>query len=129
MITLDFEKQNGLIPAIAQDFDTREVLMLAYINRESWEKSLKTGLAHYWSRSRGKIWKKGETSGNVQKIIEIRIDCDSDTVLFLVEQVGGAACHEGYSSCFYRRVSGDGTTVIGRKVIDPDELYRDTPKS
>ena len=102
MVNLDFEKQNGLIPAIVQDHRTREVLMMAYINKEAWDLSLETCIGHYWSRSRQKIWKKGETSGNIQEIVEIRIDCDSDTALFLVNQKGGAACHKGYASCFFR---------------------------
>jgi len=104
MIELDFAKQGGLVPAITQDAVTKEVLMLAYMNREAWEKTLGTGLAHYWSRSRGKLWKKGETSGNVQEVLEIRVDCDADCVLLLVNQSGGAACHTGKRSCFYRKV-------------------------
>ena len=94
MVELDFSKTaDGLIPAIAQDWQTGEVLMLAYINRDSWEKTLATGKATYWSRSRKKFWVKGEESGNIQKIKEILVDCDLDTVIFKVEQVGGAACH------------------------------------
>jgi phosphoribosyl-AMP cyclohydrolase len=123
MINLDFEKQNGLIPAIAQDFKSREVLMMAYINKESWELSLESGIAHYWSRSRQKIWKKGETSGNIQQIMEIRIDCDSDTVLLLVNQKGGAACHEGYSSCFFRQVKDGDPVIIAKRIFNPDDVY------
>jgi phosphoribosyl-AMP cyclohydrolase len=100
-MTPDFAKGGGLIPAIAQESRTGKVLMLAWINREAWEKTLETGWAHYYSRSRNALWKKGETSGHTQKIIEIRIDCDLDTVLYLVEQ-DGPACHEGYTSCFFR---------------------------
>jgi phosphoribosyl-AMP cyclohydrolase len=121
---LDFEKTGGLIPAIAQDADSGEVLMLAYMNRSAWEKTLSTGMATYWSRSRNTLWVKGETSGKVQKVREIRVDCDRDTVLLKVEQVGGAACHTGHRSCFYRQVRQDGAvTVIGKPVFDPQEVY------
>ena len=123
MIELDFEKSDGLIPAIAQDAATGEVLMMAYINRESWEATLATGIVHYWSRSRNKLWKKGESSGNVQEVREIRVDCDADCVLFKVRQVGDAACHTGYRSCFYR-VARDGALVVdGVRVFDPDKVY------
>ncbi|MBN1534664.1 MAG: phosphoribosyl-AMP cyclohydrolase [Spirochaetes bacterium] len=108
MIELDFDKQGGLVPAIAQDHATGEVLMLAYMNRESFELTLRTGIAHYWSRSRNQLWKKGETSGNIQEVIEVRIDCDSDTVLLRIRQIGGAACHTGRRSCFYRVVENGG---------------------
>lgn len=104
MLKPDFEKGKGLIPAIAQDFKTNEVLMLAYINRESWEKTLETGYATYWSRSRKKLWKKGESSGNLQMVRDILIDCDNDTVIFKVEQFGEGACHTGHKSCFYRNI-------------------------
>lgn len=123
MIELDFNKSDGLIPAIAQDYKTGEVLMMAYINKESWDLTLKTGIVHYWSRSRNKLWKKGESSGNVQEVKEIRIDCDNDTVLIKVNQIGDAACHEGYRSCFFRVVKGDELQVDGEKVFDPDEVY------
>ena len=96
----DFSK--GLVPAIAQDAATGEVLMLAYMNEEAWKRTLETGEAHYWSRSRKELWHKGGTSGNVQKVLSIRLDCDSDTVLLKIEQIGGAACHTGRRSCFYR---------------------------
>jgi len=95
MISLNFAKGNGLLPAIVQDHDSGKILMLAYINKSSWEKTLETGEAYYWSRSRQELWHKGGTSGHVQKIKEIYMDCDQDTVLFKVEQVGGAACHTG----------------------------------
>ena len=98
---LDFEKENGLIPVIVQDYKSKEVLMLAYANKEALELTLKTGFAHYWSRSRKKIWKKGETSGNLQKVIEVKYDCDNDSLLYIVEQIGNA-CHTGNFSCFYR---------------------------
>ena len=124
MIELDFSKGNGLLPAIAQDYKTGKVLMLAYINRESWEKSLETGEVHYYSRSRSELWHKGGTSGNVQKIKEIYSDCDNDTVVFKVEQVGGAACHTGRETCFYQKIDLNGeVTIIGEQIFDPEEVY------
>lgn len=121
---LCFEKsESGLLPAIAQDYQSGEVLMLAYINNKSWEKTLETGKAHYWSRSRNKLWLKGESSGHVQLIREILVDCDADTVVFKVEQLGGAACHTGHRSCFFRRLDGEDITVIGTRVFDPDTVY------
>ena len=124
MIQLNFSKGKGLLPAIVQDDETGKVLMLAYINQESWQKTLETGEAHYWSRSRQEIWHKGGTSGHVQKIKEIYGDCDDDTVLFKVVQVGGAACHTGYESCFYKKVDRAGDfTIIGEKVFDPEKVY------
>ena len=124
MIELDFKKSGGLIPAIAQDWKTGEVLMLAYINEESWRETLRTGHGVYWSRSRSKLWHKGEESGNVQIVKEILVDCDADTVIFKVEQVGGAACHEGYHTCFFRRVAGDELEVVGERVFDPKKVYK-----
>lgn len=123
MIELDFDKRGGLIPAIAQDFQTGEVLMQAYINRESWQETLKSGCAVYYSSSRKKLWKKGEESGHIQLIHEILVDCDLDCVIFKVEQRGGAACHTGHRSCFYRKVDGDQLTIIGEKVFDPKKVY------
>ncbi|MBN2177946.1 MAG: phosphoribosyl-AMP cyclohydrolase [Deltaproteobacteria bacterium] len=120
---LNFEKGGGLLPAIVQDYETNEVLMLAYVNRESFDKTVETGKATYWSRSRNTLWVKGETSGNLQLVREIRIDCDSDTVLFKVEQKGGAACHKGYRSCFYRSVKDGKTEIVGEKIFDPEEVY------
>ncbi|NLF93311.1 MAG: phosphoribosyl-AMP cyclohydrolase [Oligosphaeraceae bacterium] len=126
MLQLDFSKsQDGLIPAIAQDWQTGEVLMLAYINQEAWQKTLATGIATYWTRSRKKLWIKGESSGNIQRVKEILVDCDLDTVIFKIEQVGGAACHEGYRSCFFRRLEADGTlSVLGERVFDPKDVYQ-----
>ncbi len=122
---LDFSKSaKGLLPAIVQDYKTRRVLMLAYINELAWKKTLETGKAHYWSRSRNKLWLKGESSGHVQIIHDIFVDCDADTVLFLVEQRGGAACHVGYASCFYRRVAGDDILIEEEKVFDPKQVYK-----
>ena len=124
MIELNFEKTGGLLPAIAQEADTGEILMLAYMNPEAWEATLKTGKATYWSRSRQELWVKGLTSGNVQMVKEIRIDCDSDAILLKIEQVGGAACHTGHVSCFHKRVEKDGkVTILGEPVFDPKEVY------
>ncbi|MDH4317730.1 MAG: phosphoribosyl-AMP cyclohydrolase [Desulfobulbaceae bacterium] len=121
---LSFSKgANGLLPAIAQDHESGEVLMLAYINEESWRKTLETGKAHYWSRSRNKIWLKGESSGHVQMVKEIRVDCDSDTVVFKVEQLGGAACHKGYRSCFFRRIENGEAVTDMEKAFDPNKVY------
>ncbi len=124
MIELDFEKSGGLIPAIAQDAGDGAVLMMAYINREAWEETLSSGYAVYYSRSRNKLWRKGEESGNRQMIREILVDCDGDTVIFKVEQVGGAACHTGHRTCFYRRVEGDVLSEIDRPLFNPDDVYR-----
>lgn len=121
--TPDFEKGGGLIAAVAQDAATGEVLMLAWMNREAWEKTLETGEAHYYSRSRRALWRKGESSGNVQKVKAVRLDCDSDAVLLLIEQIGGAACHEGYRSCFSREWRDGVTTRCSELVFDPKEVY------
>ena len=123
-LKLDFEKCGGLIPAIAQDWQTGEVLMLAYINQEAWEETLKSGNATYWTRSRQKLWKKGEESGNVQKVKEIYVDCDQDTVIFKIEQIGGAACHEGYHSCFFRKYEDGKLVIQGEPVFDPKKVYK-----
>ena len=124
MIELDFSKGNGLLPAIVQEYDTGDVLMLAYINEEAWNKTLETGEAHFFSRSRNKLWHKGESSGHVQKIKAVYADCDNDTVLFQVEQLGGAACHMGYKSCFHKKINKNGdVTIEGDKVFDPEKVY------
>lgn len=120
----NFTKQDGLLPAIAQNAADGTVLMLAYMNETAWNKTVETGKAHYWSRSRQKLWMKGEESGNVQLVREIFIDCDSDTILLKVEQIGGAACHTGHKSCFYRRYGDGGFTVQGVQVFDPREVYK-----
>jgi phosphoribosyl-AMP cyclohydrolase len=124
MIQLDFAKSGGLIPAIAQDARTGKVLMQAYINEESWRLSLASGEVHYWSRSRQELWHKGGSSGNVQKIKAIYVDCDNDSVLFQIEQIGGAACHTGRESCFYQKVAGDELIIEGEPVFDPEEVYK-----
>lgn len=121
---IDFDKTGGLVPAIAQDAATGEVLMLAWMNREAFEETLRTGRAVYFSRSRNKLWRKGEESGHVQQVKGVFVDCDADTILVKVEQIGGAACHEGYKSCFFRQVEGDGLKVIAEKVFDPKAVYK-----
>ncbi|MCK9273775.1 MAG: phosphoribosyl-AMP cyclohydrolase [Syntrophales bacterium] len=123
MFEPDFDKGNGLVPVIVQDFKSNDVLMLAYMNNEAWIKTLQTGKATYWSRSRKELWVKGETSGNSQQVKEIRVDCDSDTLLLRVEQKG-AACHEGYRSCFFRRVTPEGFEIIGSRLFNPEEVYK-----
>ena len=120
----DFAKGDGLLPAIAQDAATGEVLMLAYMNPESYAETLATGRAVYFSRSRNKLWRKGEESGNVQEVKGIYFDCDADTILLKVHQIGGAACHEGYSTCFFRQVTPAGIQVVGERVFDPAEVYK-----
>jgi phosphoribosyl-AMP cyclohydrolase len=121
---LDFRKQEGLVPAIVQDAETGEVLMLAYMSPESFEETLRTGNACFYSRSRSKLWRKGEESGNIQQVIEVRIDCDNDTILLKVNQVGGAACHTGYRSCFFRKIEGGSLIEDGEKIFDPKEVYK-----
>lgn len=119
----DFSRGDGLVPAIAQDAATGDVLMMAYMNAESYAETLATGRAVYYSRSRRKLWRKGEESGNVQLVQAIYLDCDADTILLSVEQVGGAACHEGYKSCFFRQVTPEGLKVVGSRVFDPAKVY------
>ncbi|MES3517473.1 MAG: phosphoribosyl-AMP cyclohydrolase [Natronomonas sp.] len=117
-IDLAFEEQE-LLPAVAQDAESDEVLMLAYVNREALKRTRDTGVAHYYSRSRDELWKKGATSGHTQTIEEIRVDCDGDALLYRVEQSGGA-CHTGYDSCFYRTLDGE---AVAERVFDPDDVY------
>lgn len=124
MIQIDFDKGGGLIPAIIQDHASGQVLMLGYLNRESWEETLKTGRVTYWSRSRKKLWVKGETSGHVQIVKEISLDCDGDALLIKVEQVGGAACHTGFRSCFHHRYESGGWVIRGEKIFEPEEVYQ-----
>ena len=124
-MTPDFEKAGGLLPAIAQDADSGAVLMLAWMNRVAYEETLRTRRAVYFSRSRNRLWRKGEESGHVQEVREVYLDCDADTVLLKVKQVGGAACHEGYRSCFFRRLTGGELAVVGERVFDPAEVYGD----
>ena len=122
-LEIDFARGEGLIPAIVQDWKTGEVLMVAYMNAKSWAKTQETGRACFWSRSRKKLWLKGETSGHIQMVKEAYIDCDNDALLLKVEQIGGAACHTGYRSCFYRRVARGKTEAVGERVFDPKEVY------
>ena len=124
MIKLNFEKTDGLIPAIVQDFKTGDVLMLAYMNQDAWNATLSTGNATYYSRSRQKLWVKGETSGRLQRVKEIRIDCDDDTVLLKIEQIGEAACHTGHRSCFHKKIENGSITVEGKPLFDPKEVYK-----
>jgi phosphoribosyl-AMP cyclohydrolase len=121
---IDFAKTGGLVPVIAQDADSGQVLMLAWMNQEAYEETLRTGRACYYSRSRNRLWRKGEESGHVQEVREVYIDCDGDTVLLKVKQVGGAACHEGYASCFFRKVEGDRLQVVGERLFDPAKVYK-----
>ena len=123
MIQLNFSKSGGLVPAIAQDYQTGEILMLAYMNSDAFNATLSTGKATYYSRSRKTLWVKGETSGNIQRIKEIHIDCDDDTVLLKVEQLGGAACHTGHRSCFYKKVEDGSIRITEEPVFDPKEVY------
>jgi phosphoribosyl-AMP cyclohydrolase len=120
---LDFSK-TPLLPAIAQDAETGQVLMLAWMNREAFEETVRTRRAVYFSRSRNKLWRKGEESGHVQEVREIYVDCDADTVLLKVKQVGGAACHEGYATCFFRKVEGEELRVVGERIFDPKKVYQ-----
>ncbi|MGD8290091.1 MAG: phosphoribosyl-AMP cyclohydrolase [Desulfobacterales bacterium] len=123
MIELDFNKTDGLVPAIVQDHITGDVLMLAYMNQESFEATLSTGKATYFSRSRQTLWVKGETSGNLQLVKEVRIDCDDDTVLLKVEQLGDAACHTGHRSCFHKIVEEGSIQIIDKPLFDPQKVY------
>ncbi len=121
----DFDKCE-LIPVIAQDAGTNDVLMLAYMNTEAYQETLRTGRVCYYSRSRSKLWRKGEESGNVQEVEEIFFDCDADTLLIKVRQIGDAACHEGYRSCFFRKLDPQTSTLetVGQRVFDPAEVYK-----
>jgi phosphoribosyl-AMP cyclohydrolase len=119
----DFTRNGGLLPAVAQDAATGEVLMLAWMNAEAYEETVRTGRAVYYSRSRGKLWRKGEESGHMQTVRGIFVDCDADTILLKVEQAG-AACHEGYRSCFFREVTLRGLAVVAKRLVDPAEVYK-----
>ena len=121
---IDFAKGNGLVPVIVQDYQSRDVLMVAYMNEEAWRKTNETGKAHYYSRSRKGLWFKGEESGNFQEVKDAFIDCDNDTILLQVNQIGGAACHEGYHSCFFRKQADGDWNVIAERVFDPKKVYK-----
>ena len=118
----DFEKCGGMVPVITQDKATGTVLMLAYMNEEAYNETLQTRRAVYYSRSRNKLWRKGEESGNVQNVFEIYLDCDADTILLKVEQIGGAACHTGYQSCFFQQVMPE-VKIVGERIFDPKTVY------
>ena len=123
MKTPDFQKHT-LIPAIIQDSVTLKVLMLGYMNQEAFEKTINEKIVHFFSRSKNRLWKKGESSGHIQKVNKIFFDCDDDTILLQVDQVGKAACHEGYVSCFFRELDNDQFSIIENKVFDPDTVYK-----
>ncbi len=118
----DFSRGGGLLPVVTQDAENGQVLQLSYMNEEAWQETLRSGTAVYFSRSRNQLWKKGETSGHVQRVVEARVDCDGDAILLRVEQ-HGAACHEGYRSCFFRKREGDGWLTTEERVFDPKEVY------
>jgi len=120
---IDFEKAGGLVTAITLDDATGDVLMVAYMNAESFRKTLEIGEVVYWSRSRKRLWHKGESSGNTQRVKSIQIDCDGDAVVLRVDQRGDAACHTGKRSCFYRKLDGDEWVDVGEQVFDPEEVY------
>jgi len=119
----DFDKAGGLVPAIAQDAENGEVLMMAWMNREAFQETLATGRAVYFSRSRGKLWRKGEESGHQQEVHQILVDCDADTVLLKVDQKG-AACHEGFRTCFFREVGQDETKIVQQRLVNPEDVYK-----
>ena len=123
---LDFAKGGGLLPAVIQDHETGEVLMVAYLNDEAFRLTRETSRMHYYSRSRDRLWMKGESSGHTQEVKEILVDCDDDAVVFKIKQVGGAACHTGYRTCFYRRMDSAGTLIQTEteKVFDPEKVYK-----
>jgi phosphoribosyl-AMP cyclohydrolase len=122
MLQPNFDKRGGLVTVVTQDADNGEVLMLAYMNREAWKRTLSSKTATYWSTSRNELWIKGETSGNTQEVVEVRVDCDEDTVLLKVRQ-RGPACHEGYRSCFFRAVEPAGWRITAERLRDPEEMY------
>lgn len=122
---LDFSKiESGLIPVITQDYETNTVLMIAFANEEAVRKTLETGYAHYYSRSRDVLWRKGETSGHVQEVQNVYTDCDMDSLLLKVKQIGGAACHEGYESCFFHELDEGELKICAEKCFDPDVVYK-----
>ncbi len=124
MQNIDFAKGEGLVPVIVQDYQTRDILMLAYMNQEAWDKTRRTGKAHYYSRSRGKLWLKGEESGHFQEVKKTLIDCDNDTLVLQVKQRGGGACHMGYRSCFFRKRAPRGWKVSEKRLFNPEEVYK-----
>lgn len=123
MIQIDFKKGDGLIPVVIQDASTHQVLMLGYMNQQAWEETLRSKRVTFWSRSRNKLWQKGETSGHFQEVKEILLDCDGDTLLIRANQIGGAACHTGYRSCFHHRFEDGEWKLSGERIFDPKEVY------
>jgi phosphoribosyl-AMP cyclohydrolase len=123
VIEIDFKKGDGLIPVVIQDASTHQVLMLGYMNREAWEETLRSKRVTFWSRSRTKLWQKGETSGHFQEVKEILLDCDGDTLLIRANQIGGAACHTGFRSCFHHRFEDGEWKISGERIFDPKEVY------
>jgi phosphoribosyl-AMP cyclohydrolase len=129
-VKIAFEKYNGLVPAIVQDHGTGEVLMLGFMNEEALAETQRTGQAVFFSRSRNRLWRKGESSGHLLRVLELRVDCDSDTVLLRVQAIGPGVCHEGYRSCFFRRLENDGTApVIEDRAFDPSKIYGSSSQS
>jgi phosphoribosyl-AMP cyclohydrolase len=124
MHNIDFAKGEGMVPVIIQDYRSREVLMMGYMNHEAWQRTLKTGKVHYYSRSRRKLWLKGEESGHFQEVKDALIDCDNDTLLLRVKQLGKGACHMGFQSCFFRTKKGRGWKVSSKRVFNPEEVYK-----
>jgi phosphoribosyl-AMP cyclohydrolase len=123
VIQIDFKKGDGLIPVVIQDASTHQVLMLGYMNQQAWEETLRSKRVTFWSRSRNKLWQKGETSGHFQEVKEILLDCDGDTLLIRANQIGGAACHTGYRSCFHHRFEDGEWKLSGERIFDPKEVY------
>jgi phosphoribosyl-AMP cyclohydrolase len=123
-ITPAFSGPDALVTAVAQDATSGEVLMVAHMNRAAWDETLATGRAVYFSRTRQRLWRKGEESGNVQHVRAIYVDCDADAVLLKVEQVGGAACHKGYPTCFFRQITPEGVQIVAERVFDPNYVYK-----
>jgi phosphoribosyl-AMP cyclohydrolase len=130
MMDIDFEKLDGLIPAIVQDANTGEVLMLGFMNQQAYAETRASGAVTFFSRTRGKLWRKGEQSGHTLRVREVLIDCDADTVLVRVDPAGPGVCHEGYRSCFFRRLEGDGSTaVVADRAFDPHAVYGEGARS
>ena len=121
---IDFDKAGGVVPVVTQDYQSGRLLMVAYMNREAFEETVKTGHACYFSRSRNRLWRKGEESGHVQEVKAIYVDCDADAILLKVNQIGGAACHEGYKSCFFRRLEHGEWQTVADRVFDPKAVYK-----
>lgn len=125
---LDFDKLGGIVPVVTVDHRSDEYLMQAFMNQEAWMLTIKERYAYYFSRSRSRIWKKGEVSGHTQRVVEIWVDCDDDSVLLRVDQAGEAACHTGYRSCFHRILTENGLEVRGKRIFDPAEVYRNVSR-